>query len=85
MSDNGDQSMKTGTNRKHLQALRCPFFIVPGSAISTQQLPNNVLPRAAARHLNQTNCKQWRLSKLEHGFTRVLKNRKILLSGGCVN
>ena len=49
LSDNGDQSMKPGTKKEHLEAMRRPSFIVPGTAISTQQLPTNVLPRAGLK------------------------------------
>jgi hypothetical protein len=43
--------MKPVTKREHSDALRRPFFIAPGSAIPTQQLPKNVLPRAGLKHV----------------------------------
>jgi hypothetical protein len=47
--DNGDQPMKPGTERAFGRA-QTPVFIIPGSAISTQHLPTNVLPRAGLKH-----------------------------------
>jgi hypothetical protein len=66
--------MKSGTQCEHLDALRRPAFIVPRTAISTQQFTTNVLSLARFKCLNYGKCNQWRLEKLEHVFLRVLKS-----------
>jgi hypothetical protein len=55
-----------------LEALKRSPFIVPGSAICTQQLTRNVLPCAGIEHLIRGNCIQWRPWVWESGFMNVL-------------